>query len=107
MCIFKLFKLIEFNTQNVINMTRMLSNCQTLEELNLSSFYTNKVQYINSMFSGCSSLSELNLSNFSMENIINLDDMFRGCFSLKLEKINCKNKNFLIKKMPFIGFFIY
>jgi surface protein len=94
--------LLNFNTQNVTNMTRMFSDCQTLEELNLSSFYTNKVQYMNSMFSGCSSLSELNLSNFSVENIINLDDMFRGCFSLKLEKINCKNKNFLIKKMPFI-----
>ena len=93
--------LLNFNTQNVTNMTRMFSDCQTLEELNLSSFYTNKVQYMNSMFSGCSSLSELNLSNFSVENIINLDDMFRGCFSLKLENIDCKIKNILIKRYHF------
>ena len=87
-----------FYTHNVINMTRMFSDCQSLEKLNLSSFYTNKVQYMNSMFYGCSSLSKLDISNFNVESIINMDDMFRGCFSLKLENIDCKIKNILIKR---------
>ena len=87
-----------FYTQNVTNMNRMFSDCQSLEELNLSNFYTNKVRYMNSMFYGCSSLSNLDISNISLENIINMDDMFRGCFSLKIENINCKIKNFLIKR---------
>ena len=90
--------LLNFYTQNVVNMTRMFSDCQSLEELNLLNFFTNKVQYMNSMFYGCSSLSELDISNFSVESIINMDDMFRGCFSLKLENINSKIKNILIKR---------
>jgi len=93
--------LLNFNTQNVINMTLMFSNCQSLKELNLSNFYTNKVQYMNNMFSGCSSLSKLDISNFNVENIINLDDMFKGCISLRIENINCKIKNILIKTYPF------
>ena len=92
---------MNFSTQNVINMTRMFYDCQSLEELNLSSFYTNKVQYMNSMFSGCSSLSKLDISNFNVEKIINMEDMFRGCFSLKLENIDCKIKNILIKRYHF------
>ena len=92
---------MNFSTQNVINMTRMFSDCQSLEELNLSSFYTNKVQYMNSMFYGCSLLSKLDISNLSVENIINMDDMFRGCFSLKIENIDCKIKNILIKRYHF------
>ena len=92
--------LLNFYTQNVINMTRMFSECRSLKELDLSNFYTNKVQYMNSMFYGCSSLSKLDISNFSVENIINFDDMFRECFSLRIENINCKIKNILIKRYP-------
>jgi len=96
----KYLDLLNFYTQNVINMTRMFSECRSLKELDLSNFYTNKVQYMNNMFYGCSSLSKLDISNFSIENIINMDDMFNGCFSLRIENINCKIKNFLIKRYP-------
>ena len=94
----KYLDLVNFYTQNVINMNRMFSECASLQKLNLSNFYTNKVQYMNSMFNGCSSLSKLDISNFSVESIINFDDMFRGCFSLRIENINCKIKNILIRR---------
>ena len=96
----KNLNLLNFYTKNVLNMTHMFSNCKSLKELNLSNFYTNNVLYMNNMFNGCTSLIKLDISNFSVENITNIDDMFRGCISLRIENINCRIKNILIKRLP-------
>ena len=43
----------EFNTQNVIDMSYMFSNCSSLNELNLSFFNTEKVNNMKYMFGEC------------------------------------------------------
>ena len=45
-------------------MINMFSGCQSLEELNLSSFNTKKVTDMQNMFSKCLSLKDLIVSSF-------------------------------------------
>ena len=74
---------INFNTNNVTNMSYMFCECSSLKELNLNNFNTNNVTNMSDMFCGCSSLKELNLNNFNTINVINMRCMFSGCSSLK------------------------
>lgn len=61
-------------------LTNMFSNCENLEELDLSSFNTQKVTRTNHMFEGCKKLRSLTFGeNFSMKLVVRKNDMFTGC----------------------------
>jgi surface protein len=64
----------------------MFSNCNSLKELNLSSFDTSNVTNIDSMFYACDSLSELDLSNFNLCNVTSGSLALSG-FSMEINKI--------------------
>ena len=51
-----LLNLSSFNTENVLRMEYMFSNCTTLSSLNLSSFNIRKAFTTRFMFLGCSGL---------------------------------------------------
>ncbi len=71
------------DTSSAINMRYMFANCQSLENLNLSSFKTSNVEEMNFMFKGCSKLTTLDLSGFDTSKVTNMDSMFKECSALK------------------------
>ena len=71
-----------FNTDNVIDVSGMLSGCSSLTDLDLSNFNTKNVTDMSCMFSGCSSLKKLDFSNFKTDNVIDMSGMLSGCSSL-------------------------
>ena len=79
---------INFERNNIINMSRLFCGCSSLKELNLTNFNTYKVTDMSGMFFGCSFLKELNLTNFNTENVTDMRSMFWGCSSLKILNIN-------------------
>ena len=81
-------------TSNVVDMTAMFTNCQSLTSLTLWNFDTSNVTHMNSMFQDCSSLVSLNLEGFNTEKVTDMNCMFRGCKklpSLLLTDFNTKN----------------
>lgn len=71
------------NTSEVENMGSMISNCTSLETLDLSSFNTEKVTNMSEMFVGSTNLRTINLpKGFIGSNVTDLNGMFRGCVSL-------------------------
>jgi len=75
------------------NMSGMFYNCNSLKELNLSSFNTNQVTDMSYMFSVCSSLKELNLSSFNTNQVTNMYSMFDSIN--KSCKIKCKDEKIM------------
>ena len=63
-------------------MSYILSNCEALENIELSNFNTENVIDMSYMFYRCHSLKNINLSNFNTENVENMSFMFIGCSSL-------------------------
>ena len=88
--------LSNFNTENLANIhveeyrrnRSIFSYCNSLTNLDLSSFNTKKITQFgsyssaNGMFYECSSLTSLDLSSFDTSNAINMYHMFYGCSSL-------------------------
>ena len=74
--------LSSFDTSNVTNMNGMFSSCSNLTSLDLSNFDTSNVTNMSSMFSSCSSLTSLDLSNFDTSKVTNMSRMFSSCSSL-------------------------
>lgn len=81
---------IKFNSDNVINMSYMFYNCDSLIALDLSSFNTSKVLDMSYMFYNCASLigdfadsSQFNLKSFDFSNVLNTSYMFYKCSSIK------------------------
>ncbi len=72
----------QFNTEKVIDMSRIFSNCCKLTSLDLSSWNTKNVINMMSVFRNCSSLTSLNLSNFNTSQVVNMSAMFEGCGNL-------------------------
>ena len=71
--------------QNVINMSKMFSNCLSLISLpDISSWNTNNVTNMRCMFCDCKSLISLpNISGWNTINVTNMSYMFGNCTSLK------------------------
>ena len=95
-CGFISLDLSNFNTENLANIhveeyrrnRSIFSYCNSLTNLDLSSFNTKKITQFgsyssaNGMFYECSSLTSLDLSSFDTSNAINMYHMFYGCSSL-------------------------
>ena len=71
-----------FNTINVINMSYMFDDCESLTSLDLSSFNTANVTNMSRMFLSCESLTSLDLSSFNTSNVTDMSAMFGACYSL-------------------------
>jgi len=76
------------NTENVTSMQSMFEGCQSLTELDLSTFNTANVTSTNCMFQSCSNLETLNISLFNIGKMEDMRYMFSGCS--KLKTIYCK-----------------
>ena len=77
----KKLKLLNFDTQNVINISKMFHGRNSLTKIDLSNFQTQKVKNMNILFCNCKILKEL---NFHPKNAAgNLNLIFHGCFYLK------------------------
>ena len=70
------------NTENVTDMSWMVSRCPALTTLDVSKFDTKNVTDMSVMFSGCSYLETLDLSNFDTKNVTNMNEMFSDCSAL-------------------------
>ena len=95
-CGFISLDLSNFNTENLANIhveeyrrnRSIFSYCNSLTNLDLSSFNTKKITQFgsyssaNGMFYECSSLTSLDLSSFDTSNAINMYHMFYGWSSL-------------------------
>lgn len=65
------------------NMPRMFTDCQYVEEMDLSNLTIPADQSsMNSMFDGCSELKMLNLSGWDTSNVENMSWMFHDCSKL-------------------------
>lgn len=72
-------------------MSWMFTSCESLEELDLSSFNTKNVISMNLMFAGAKSLKKLNLTSFDTSNVTGMQSMFkevRNIESLDLSSFN-------------------
>ena len=82
----------KFDTQNVTNMRRMFYAC-SLTTLDVSNFDTKNVTDMSCMFGSCS-LTTLDVSNFDTKNVTDMSDMFGGCGYLEtLDLSNFDTKN--------------
>lgn len=83
-----------FDTSHVTRMTRMFMLCQSMKELDVSSFRTEKVESMVAMFGYCRSLEKLDLSSFDTSNVLNMGYMFDNCLNLtnlNLQSFNTSN----------------
>ncbi|EQA5507817.1 BspA family leucine-rich repeat surface protein [Listeria monocytogenes] len=71
------------NTSSVTNMYAAFSNTNSLKELDISNFDTSSVTNMQQMFYGSYNLEELDLSNFDTSSVTNMHLMFGGCKSLE------------------------
>ena len=81
------------NTENVTDMSWMVSRCPALTTLDVSKFDTQNVTNMRRMFYACS-LTTLDVSNFDTKNVTDMSDMFGGCGYLEtLDLSNFDTKN--------------
>ncbi len=71
------------NTYEVTSMQSMFEGCQSLTELDLSTFNTANVTSMNCMFQSCSNLETLNIALFNIGKMEDMRYMFSGCSKLK------------------------
>ena len=96
---------IQFNRNDIIDMSFMFCGCSSLKELNLSNFKTNNVKDMSYIFYGCTSLNELKDNNQIILNKSNADKI-RNLYELsKTLKKNNRNKNEIRKTI--YNYFIY
>ncbi|MEC5317299.1 BspA family leucine-rich repeat surface protein [Enterococcus casseliflavus] len=70
------------DTSRVTDMSLMFSNCESLTELDVSSWDTSQVTDMSYMFNGCLSLTSLDVSNFNTSQVTSMSRMFNYCQSL-------------------------
>ena len=76
-----------FDTGNVTNMGSMFDSCGRLTRLDLSSFDTRRVTNMAGLVSGCHTLEYLDISGFDTSHVTNMDCMFTCCEELSTVKI--------------------
>ena len=75
------------NVSNVTICLQMFSNCQSLTELDLSTWDFASIKNISNFFSSCTSLSSISLPTISSTVLTDIGGMFAGCKSLTNLKI--------------------
>ena len=77
------------NTNDLQWLGRLFYNCNSLENVDLSTLITTKAKAFDYMFYNCTSLTSINLANCVSSSVDNFTSMFFNC--KKLEYINLKN----------------
>lgn len=72
-----------FDTSNVTNMQTMFGDCLKIKKIDLSTFNTERVQSMGFMFENNKYLEELNLNGFNTRAVTNMRSMFYNCIWLK------------------------
>ena len=92
--------LINFDTQNVNDMSFMFEHCNKLKNLDLSSFNTKNVKNMKSMFKECEKLKELDLSSFDFQNVTEFYNIFLFCEfkELKINQISYEKIKLICKE---------
>lgn len=81
---FTQFDLSDFDMSKVVNMNSMFEcDFRTESIIFPSNCAISSVSDVSAMFAGCESLKELDLSSFDMTNVVSTDDTFFSCDSLK------------------------
>ena len=75
------------NTETVTDMSGMFTMCQSLTELDLSTFNTSNVTTMNAMFSNCANLQQVDVTSFDVTGVTDFGYMFNACS--KLQTIYC------------------
>jgi len=70
------------NLLEVTNMYGMFYNCNSLKELDVSTWDTRHVKTMENLFYKCNSLTTIDVRNLSMGNVESIRSMFYGCSSL-------------------------
>lgn len=76
-----------FDTSQVKSMRGMFEYCESLVELDLSSFNISNVKNIDYMFCGCYNLQELDISHFNFKSNQKAMHLFENCKQLKTLKL--------------------
>ena len=87
--------LSSFDTSNVKNMLQMFYDCNNLQTLNISSFNTQNVTNMNKMWYNCKSIVTLDLSKFDTGKVKSMDYIFYACHGMTTLKLG--------EKFAFIG----
>ena len=66
-------------------MSYMFSDCESLNNLNISKFDTRNVNNMSFMFSDSKALKILKINNFNTRNVNDMRYMFSNCYSLDLD----------------------
>lgn len=72
--------LLNLNTSEVTNMSRMFDGCSKLEYIEVGSFNTAKVTDMGSMFMNCQKVRYLNVGNWNTSNVTNMNNLFNSCY---------------------------
>ena len=70
------------NTSEVITMSYMFCNCQSLKSIDLEFLDTHNTLQMNNMFQYCTALESIDLSHFDTTNNSSFFRMFQGCANL-------------------------
>lgn len=73
----------DLDTRNVINMSHMFFNSDSLVDLDTSKWDTGKVTDMSNMFSFVSMLPGLDVGNWDTSSVVNMSQMFDDAYSLK------------------------
>jgi len=74
--------LSNFDSSQVVDMSRMFYKCNNIKEINLNGLNTSLVTDMNSMFYECKSLLSLDFSSFNTLKVVDMHEMFFDCDSL-------------------------
>ncbi|HFL0187769.1 TPA: BspA family leucine-rich repeat surface protein [Listeria monocytogenes] len=91
------------NTNSVTNMYAAFSNTNSLKELDISNFDTSSVTDMSYMFSYCTSLEELDLSTFDTSSVTNMYCMLNGLHLKKLDLSNFDTSSVTNMQQMFYG----
>ena len=70
------------NIENVLTMEEFFSECHSLQSIDLSNLFAKKLYCAKQMFYNCFSLKSANISNFLGPDVSDIRGMFENCISL-------------------------
>ena len=82
MCSAKKIDFSEFDSKNVVDMSKLFYGDYTLEEVILNNLNTSNVKNMESMFYGCSKIKYIDLSHFDLTQVTSMNSMFQTCSAL-------------------------
>jgi len=89
-----LLEILELNTTELTNCSRMFIACQNVTSINTEGWTLNKVTNMHTMFYKCNSLTTLDVSNWDTSNVTSMEYMFCYCNNLTtLDVSNFDTKN--------------